>query len=162
MHVSLDQSVKLNCAFQSGNPPFLRTRRLKSKISAGKQAVFPDNLDFRLILLRQVTPARYTSLAGCDSTLRRARPNGSSSVGRHQPEMSESPTIYVRITDIFGHLDIWGDKLSAQTQGWTFRVIERQQSSARTALWPSRPECLICSRRRSYIPATVPRVSSVV
>ena len=55
------------------------------------------NLDFRLILLRQVTPARYTSLAGCDSTLRRARPNGSSRVGRHQPEMSESPTIYVHI-----------------------------------------------------------------
>lgn len=97
MPVSLDKSVKLNCAFQSGNPPFLRTRRLKSKISVGKQAVFPDNLDFRLILLRQVTPARYTSLAGCDSTLRRARPNGSSRVGRHQPEMSESPTIYVHI-----------------------------------------------------------------
>ena len=65
--------------------------------------------------------------------------------------------------DVFrGHLDIWGDKLSVQTQGWTFRVIERQQSSARTALGPSRPQRLICSRRRSYIPATVPRVSSVV
>ena len=51
---------------------------------------------------RQVTPARYTSLAGCDSTLRRARPNGSPRVGRHQPKMSESPTIYVHITDIFG------------------------------------------------------------
>jgi hypothetical protein len=38
---------------------------------------------------------------------------------------------------------------------WTFGVIEGQQSSARTALWPSRPQRLICSRRRSYIPATV-------
>ena len=31
----------------------------------------------------------------------------------------------------------------------------RQQSSARTALGPSRPQRLICSRRRAYIPATV-------
>lgn len=92
MPVSLDKSVKLNCAFQSGNPPFLRTRRLKSKISAGKQAVFPDNLDFRLILLRQVTPARYTSLASCDSTLRRARYNGS-------PQRWSPPTRNVRVTN---------------------------------------------------------------
>ena len=35
-------------------------------------------------------------------------------------------------------------------------MIFGQQSSARTALWwPSRPQRLICSRRRSYIPATV-------
>ena len=33
----------------------------------------------------------------------------------------------------------------------------RQQSSARTALAPSRPERLTCSRRIPYIPATVPR-----
>lgn len=32
MPVSLDKSVKLNCAFQSGNPPFLRTRRLKFSV----------------------------------------------------------------------------------------------------------------------------------
>ena len=31
----------------------------------------------------------------------------------------------------------------------------RQQSSARTAFRPSRPQRLICSRRRAYIPATV-------
>mgnify|MGYP003298695859 FL=1 len=31
----------------------------------------------------------------------------------------------------------------------------RQQSSARTALGPSRPQRLTCSRRRAYIPATV-------
>ena len=31
----------------------------------------------------------------------------------------------------------------------------RQQSSARTALGPSRPQRLTCSRRRTYIPATV-------
>ena len=68
----------------------------------------------------------------------------------------------VIIKRFFGHLDIWGDKLSAQTQGWTFRVIERQQSSARTVLGSNRPQRLICSRRRSYIPATVPQVSSAV
>ena len=34
-------------------------------------------------------------------------------------------------------------------------ATEVQQSSARTALWPSRPQRLTCSRRRSYIPATV-------
>ena len=45
---------------------------------------------------------------------------------------------------------------------WTKSRILGQQSSARTALGPSRPQRLICSRRRSYIPATVPRVSSVV
>ena len=38
---------------------------------------------------------------------------------------------------------------------WTFRMIFGQQLSARTALGPSRPQRLICSRRRSYIPATV-------
>ena len=41
--------------------------------------------------------------------------------------------------------------LRAQVQKYVFK----QQSSARTAFWPSRPERLICSRRRSYIPATV-------
>ena len=40
------------------------------------------------------------------------------------------------------HVDISGDMFG-------------QQSSARTALGPSRPQRLICSRRRSYIPATV-------
>ena len=40
-----------------------------------------------------------------------------------------------------GHLDIW--------------LMEGQQSSARTALWPSRPERLICRRRRAYIPPPV-------
>ena len=39
----------------------------------------------------------------------------------------------------------------AQVQKYVFK----QQSSARTALWPSRPERLICSRRMAYIPATV-------
>ena len=34
-------------------------------------------------------------------------------------------------------------------------MIFGQQSSARTALRPSRPQRLICSRRRLYIPATV-------
>ena len=38
---------------------------------------------------------------------------------------------------------------------WTFRVTTGQQSSARTALRLSRPQRLIRSRRRSYIPATV-------
>ena len=37
-----------------------------------------------------------------------------------------------------------------------------QQSSARTALWPSRPERLTCSRRTPYIPATVPLVCITV
>ena len=73
-----------------------------------------------------------------------------------------------RCVIVFGHLDIWGDGLcvqtwgctigeglSIQTWGWTSRMMERQQSSARTALWPSRPERLICRRRRSYIPAPV-------
>ena len=36
-----------------------------------------------------------------------------------------------------------------------FIFIFGQQSSARTALRPSRPQRLIYSRRRSYIPATV-------
>ena len=39
---------------------------------------------------------------------------------------------------------------------------KRQQSSARTALGPSRPQRLICSRRRAYIPATVPRFCSTI
>ena len=73
---------------------------------------------------------------------------------------AKSDTVIIK--KFFGHLDIWSDKLSAQTQGWTFRVIERQQSSARTVLGSNRPQRLICSRRRSYIPATVPRVSSAV
>ena len=34
-------------------------------------------------------------------------------------------------------------------------MIFGQQSSARTALWPSRPQRLICSSRRAYIPAAV-------
>ena len=42
---------------------------------------------------------------------------------------------------------------------WTFGVMERQQSSVRTALWPSRPERLTCSRRILYFPATVPLVT---
>lgn len=33
---------------------------------------------------------------------------------------------------------------------WTFWVIFGQQSSARTALWPSRPECLICCSRSFF------------
>ena len=44
-----------------------------------------------------------------------------------------------------------GARIRDQVQKYVFK----QQSSARTALWPSRPERLICSRRRSYIPATV-------
>ena len=35
------------------------------------------------------------------------------------------------------------------------KYVFKQQSSARTALGPSRPQRLICSRWRSYIPATV-------
>ena len=35
-------------------------------------------------------------------------------------------------------------------------VQSGQQSSARTALWPSRPQRLICSTRRPYIPSAVP------
>ena len=35
------------------------------------------------------------------------------------------------------------------------KYVFKQQSSARTALGSSRPERLICRRRRSYIPATV-------
>ena len=41
-------------------------------------------------------------------------------------------------------------------------MIEGQQSSARTAHEPSRPQRLICSRRRSYIPATVPLSSNIL
>jgi len=37
----------------------------------------------------------------------------------------------------------------------TFQAIDGQQSSERTALVSSRPQRLICSRRRPYIPATV-------
>ena len=36
------------------------------------------------------------------------------------------------------------------------KVCFGQQASARTALWPSRPQRLICSSRRKYIPAAVP------
>ena len=35
-------------------------------------------------------------------------------------------------------------------------VQSGQQSSARTALWPSRPQRLNCSTRRTYIPSAVP------
>ena len=38
---------------------------------------------------------------------------------------------------------------------WTFRVMERQQSSARTSLGPSHSQRLICCSRRLYIPAAV-------
>ena len=58
-------------------------------------------------------------------------------------------------TRVFGRQDICGDRLTAKSQGWTFRVITGQQTSARTALGTSRPQRLICSRRRSFIPSTV-------
>lgn len=40
--------------------------------------------------------------------------------------------------------------------------ITGQQSSTRTALWPSRPQRLIYSRRRSYIPSAVRKKGSAV
>lgn len=54
-----------------------------------------------------------------------------------------------------GHLDIWGDRFLQKGSMWTFGVILGPQSSARTALCPSRPQRLIRSSRRSYIPSAV-------
>ena len=46
---------------------------------------------------------------------------------------------------IAGHLDSWMMDFSEKLVTWTKSRIFGQQSSARTALWPSRPQCLICS-----------------
>ncbi len=53
---------------------------------------------------------------------------------------AKSDTVIIK--SFFGHLDIWGDKLSAQTQGWTFGVIERQQIKREDGPWAEPPAAL--------------------
>ena len=45
--------------------------------------------------------------------------------------------------------------MSAFPEGWTFGVIERQKSSTERASSTGSAQCLLFSRRRSYIPAAV-------